>query len=236
MGCPSKKFWQEKNCRNRLSHSPVFSGIVLWPLFPAIFVPFYLIACCFVGRMRLMLKRDQVTKGFVSMFLHNTAELEWRELSGREMLSSLPTLWLWTSCVLMKPLDPKFSLFFSCIRSVKKNGFKTFGLFRCPHTIGALDSLVIPTPSLRHSCPPFLVKERKHPFIRCPSDGSILTKVSPSPLQRIQKLVLPCFAAISRSSWLGEFRQSLQAKKKLQAFVLQKVSHPNNIVPQVFLE
>lgn len=38
------------------------------------------------------------------MFLHNTAELEWREFGGQEILSAFLTLWLHTAFVLRKQL------------------------------------------------------------------------------------------------------------------------------------
>lgn len=69
-------------------------------LSPAIFVPFYLILCCFVGSGCLMLNEDQITKAL--FWSRSTTRQAWNDkVNGREMLSSCLTLWLWPSIVFM---------------------------------------------------------------------------------------------------------------------------------------
>lgn len=78
----------------------IYNGIVLRLYYGwTIFVPFYLIVCCFVGSGLFDAECGSDYKGFVLISLHNTARLEWQEVNGREMLSSCLTLWLWPSIV-----------------------------------------------------------------------------------------------------------------------------------------
>lgn len=91
---------KQTNCQPPVSHSTFTIALYYIPL-----------SCCFFGLLphRLLLcwsslfdaERGSSYKGLVLILLHNTADLEWQEVSGREMLSSCLTLWLRASIVLM---------------------------------------------------------------------------------------------------------------------------------------